>query len=493
MRFKVLLIHLSVLISLVGCNRITASYNELIKPSAAETSPSISFSGASGTSGGVGALLNIAPTSFSNNGFPITNCSIAPVLPSGLSIDPQTCVISGTPTSMFPLTEFLVTVTNSQGETSAAVSLEVTPSVPSLSYSNVIGNVGVEMTIIPVLNSNGATITSCMASPALPAELTLNNTTCSINGTPLARLASTLYTVTVSNSRGSTSSSFNLEVGCPLGYLPIAANSDLSSESFCIMRYEAKCSSSLDGPSICSPSEGAPSSSKIAISVAAGIPWMRISAPQALTACQNLNALYGVSGKFDLLSNQERMAVARSIEAESSNWTTDGGVRKINRGHSDRSPNAPCDGSFSNVDTNCSTVGTNPYQKRTHTISGDVIWDFAGNVWEWTDWTIETPANSFSLASSTCPLALREIQDKMIECAGDFGDPALASPFDPLLTSTNNIGLIWGAQDGSRGGLHMGGSFREDEVEAGVYSFSLNTSSATNYSTNLGFRCVFRK
>jgi hypothetical protein len=66
--------------------------------------------------------------------------------------------------------------------------------------------------ITPLTPTVTGTVTSYTVSPALPAGLALNATTGVISGTPSAVAAKTSYTVTASNSAGSTSASVSLEV-----------------------------------------------------------------------------------------------------------------------------------------------------------------------------------------------------------------------------------------------------------------------------------------
>jgi len=61
----------------------------------------------------------------------------------------------------------------------------------------------------PTVNS---TITSCTASPALPAGLAISNTTCQITGTPTALQLATNHTITATNQTGSTTASINVRV-----------------------------------------------------------------------------------------------------------------------------------------------------------------------------------------------------------------------------------------------------------------------------------------
>lgn len=55
-------------------------------------------------------------------------------------------------------------------------------------------------------------VTSCSVMPVLPTGLTLDGTSCTISGTPTATQAATSYTVTGSNSAGSTTASVKIAV-----------------------------------------------------------------------------------------------------------------------------------------------------------------------------------------------------------------------------------------------------------------------------------------
>jgi hypothetical protein len=72
---------------------------------------------------------------------------------------------------------------------------------------------GVGATINPTtLNDNGYTVESCTVSPALPAGLTLNNSTCVVDGIPTATSSSKLYQITVTNSQGSSTTFVEMKV-----------------------------------------------------------------------------------------------------------------------------------------------------------------------------------------------------------------------------------------------------------------------------------------
>lgn len=93
------------------------------------SSPSISYAGATGTSGTRGASMSISPSSLNaGSGATVTNCAVTAggSLPTGLSLNASTCVISGTPSVVHASSSFTITVTNSFTNTStASVSIEV--------------------------------------------------------------------------------------------------------------------------------------------------------------------------------------------------------------------------------------------------------------------------------------------------------------------------------------------------------------------------------
>lgn len=85
-------------------------------------------------------------------------------------------------------------------------------SSPTISYSTTpyIYFVGGSIpTISPTVT--GA-ITSCSISPNLPTGLSISSTDCSISGTPTSGSFSTKYTVTASNSAGSSNTTFTLKI-----------------------------------------------------------------------------------------------------------------------------------------------------------------------------------------------------------------------------------------------------------------------------------------
>ncbi len=142
----------------------------------------------------------------------VTSYSVSPALPAGLSLNTTTGVISGVPTTAAAAANYTVTATNSGGSTTATVNITVNNAAPSgLSYTT-----PVTYTIGAAITNNSPTVTGSVASysvtPALPAGLSLNTSTGVISGTPTIATAAANYTVTATNSGGSTTATVNITV-----------------------------------------------------------------------------------------------------------------------------------------------------------------------------------------------------------------------------------------------------------------------------------------
>jgi len=142
--------------------------------------------------------------------------SVTPVLPAGLTLDPTTGVISGTPTTVTLSATYTITAANTNGSTTASVSITVNDIPPSsLGYSNnpavfTVGTALVNATRNSPTSSGGA-VDSYSITPVLPAGITLNSQG-ETRGTPTAASPTTVYTITAVNSGGSTTASLTITV-----------------------------------------------------------------------------------------------------------------------------------------------------------------------------------------------------------------------------------------------------------------------------------------
>jgi hypothetical protein len=144
----------------------------------------------------------------------VTGYSVSPALPAGLTLDPTSGVISGTPLAASSGT-YTVTASNGSGATTAALTFAVVSPLPTgLSYTSpVTGTVGAALTpMVPTLNGHADTFT---VFPPLPSGLTLDPVTGIVSGTPTSSRLALTYTVTASNASGDTKSQFLLTVDPP--------------------------------------------------------------------------------------------------------------------------------------------------------------------------------------------------------------------------------------------------------------------------------------
>jgi hypothetical protein len=149
------------------------------------------------------AIIALSPT---NTGGKLVSYAVSPALPAGLSIDPSTGVISGTPTTVTAIATYTVTATNSGGSTTfdVVVTVNMKEVAPSITYKTPnIFAVGTAVTLLSPTNTGGK-IVSYSISPILPSGLTLDTTTGVISGTPTIAKAMATYTVTATNLAGSS-------------------------------------------------------------------------------------------------------------------------------------------------------------------------------------------------------------------------------------------------------------------------------------------------
>lgn len=181
--------------------------------------PTLSYSGSTGTTGYVGSVITVSPTTLYTNGAPLTACAIkaaTTALPAWASINATTCVISGTPNATLSSTNYTVVATNSVGTSAnAVVALTITPAPPSGLTYNYVNPLYTQYSTL--LNnspsSSGGAVTSYSITPALPSGITLNGSTGVISGTPSVRQnPGVVHTITATNAGGSTTTTITITV-----------------------------------------------------------------------------------------------------------------------------------------------------------------------------------------------------------------------------------------------------------------------------------------
>jgi hypothetical protein len=150
------------------------------------------------------AITPLAPVATESlSGFAVEEILSAGPLPAGLTLNPSTGVISGTPV----YTGYNVYTITAQTASGQGVSANLTitvnavgASVISYGASALTFTAGIAArTLTP---QTGVTVSGWSISPQLPAGLAFSTTTGAITGTPTAALSPTMYTVTARNSAG---------------------------------------------------------------------------------------------------------------------------------------------------------------------------------------------------------------------------------------------------------------------------------------------------
>jgi hypothetical protein len=272
---------------------------------------------------------------------------------------------------------------------------------------------------------------------------------------------------------------------CPDGFVRISGSDELGTTDFCAMRFEAKARSLANGaiaPAGCD--EGCTPNSLITThapaSVAEGHPWVQIDAVQAQLRCRSLGE------GFDVMSNLEWMTIARRAELAGDNWSGGApGAGRLVEGSTDGSgsggvtdPNDP----YSDTGNSAGDpVGMGWEQRRTLALGdGVVIWDLAGNLQEWIDWTQGGPMDG-----APTPCAGNELP--MFSCPGIVADQFDSST--GTYDSTHGVGKVIG---GDGDATRRGGQRTDLSLGiAGIYGLNMNRFT-TDVFPGTSFRCVRR-
>jgi hypothetical protein len=141
---------------------------------------------------------------------------VSPALPAGLTLDPTSGVISGTPLAASSGTTHIVTASNAAGAATVAVTIVIFEPPTALTYTNpVTATLGEALTpLVPTLSGDAD---SFVVYPSLPAGLTFDSETGIVSGAPSRERVAVTYTVTAGNSGGAyTNANLVLAVGPPL-------------------------------------------------------------------------------------------------------------------------------------------------------------------------------------------------------------------------------------------------------------------------------------
>lgn len=334
---------------------------------------------------------------------------------------------------------------------------------------------GTEKTLsLPYTNNDGLKATECNVSNLLGVEIVDSCSCdsagdCSLSYRVLhdhSSVASLEYSVKVDGISSNESKVTLNYLSCPTGYIPVEGMASYSVDDFCVMKYEAKDVSSE------------------AISRPDLTPWVNVSVLEAFGIC-SVATETGYSGEFALISNSEWMSIARNIENIDDNWSGgsvgSGCVYMGNNGY-----DTTC--SYSNSFAPDFGVSRNSKAKLKLN-SGAEIYDFAGNVWEFVDWS--TADSVFTRAPTDGSPNWRELS----VLSGSFTKHLIGpqGSFD----SSHGMGKWYGSMADNnwrRGYTIRGGDYDDitDNPGTGIYSIALNATTDNSAAVYVGFRCVYR-
>lgn len=162
----------------------------------------------------------------------------------------------------------------------------------------------------------------------------------------------------------------SIPVACAPGFIIVPGSVTYGTKDFCVMKYEAK----------------NPSSDTITpVSQAANNPWVNIDQYSARNVSKNVAGCKGCH----LITEAEWLTIMQNVLSVPTNWS--GGVVGTGYIYSGHNDGEPSNSLVADADDNNGYAGeTNSGgdQRRTLTLTdGEVIWDFAGNVYEWTSGT----------------------------------------------------------------------------------------------------------
>ncbi|MFP5206432.1 MAG: type II secretion system protein [Acidobacteriota bacterium] len=281
-------------------------------------------------------------------------------------------------------------------------------------------------------------------------------------------------------------------------WVSVPGNSQFGTQNFLVMKYDASCVNLSTGQPLTAPldssvvnaynngSQNCTAANNAApASIATGYPIVDISQTQAAAECQAIGA--------HLITNNEWQTIAWNAENVASNWSGGSvGSGALYSGHNDNVPaNAslpsPTDSQScvgTDGPTSCGGTGTATSQIRTLTLSnGSIIWDMAGNLWQWTNDTI-TGTNE----PNSGVAGWSYIQYPAVTTWGTMSQ-STAGPMNPTWSSTQGIGDLYAesATDATVYGFRRGGGW-SDAGSAGVGTLALNIVPGT--LSYIGFRCV---
>ena len=292
------------------------------------------------------------------------------------------------------------------------------------------------------------------------------------------------------------SSALTIATPCPYGFIVVPGSSTYGTSDFCVMKYNAKAdngsgvgdTSQTTGSNTWPANTYLISASRKLVSTPQGYPVANISQTTAITAASSyVNNCTGCH----LITEAEFLTIVQNVLNNPVNWSGGAvGSGFIYSGHNDNVPATALEASTDDSNGYYGTGNVSPSnQKRTLTLSnGEVIWDLAGNVYEWTTGTIA--AGQQPGLTGEVAFAWKQWNNGLLL---QNGLPASAMPGYTGISgasgwsSTQGIGQLYSNYgDASTRGFLRGGNWT-DGSNAGVLNLFL-TYAPSSANTRFGFR-----
>ncbi len=279
-------------------------------------------------------------------------------------------------------------------------------------------------------------------------------------------------------------------MACPYGFIVVPGSSTYGTSDFCVMKYEAKADDNGDGIGDTSQTTGYNtwpvntypiSATRKLVSTAAGYPVANISQTTSISAASSYTA--NCASGCHLITEAEWMTIAQNVLSVPGNWSGGSvGSGYIYSGHNDNVPATAIEADVSDTNGYVNTGNTSGNQKRTLTLTnGEVIWDLAGDVYEWTQGTVaggQQPGLSGESA-----YAWKQWNNGSLLMNGL---PALSQPGSTGISgitwnSSSGIGQLYSNYGEAAARAFLRGGRWDNGSNAGVLTLFLNNSSGYAY------------
>jgi len=264
-------------------------------------------------------------------------------------------------------------------------------------------------------------------------------------------------------SEGGDADNWSVAAVPPSGWVEVPGNATFGTSNFLLMKYEAKAwdtqTNSVVADGGFSQSGGwAGTNSQTryqARSIADGRPWVNIAQNHS-SNFDAREACAALGEDYHLVNNNEWMTVARNATNVASNWTNSQvGNGALFRGNSNTGASLNGSDPLSGINTRPLTLS-----------NGSVVWDLAGNVWEWTD---DIQSQAINTTAGFVEWNHANVAAGAIDLYGPPGG----------YLSAQGMGQIYGGV--LNNAFHRGGSWNRSS-NAGVFALSLNYAPSNQYS-----------